>query len=117
GNGDFWAASVEGLRERLNEALRRSGDEGELHVVPVCADGVVDDCPALEGGIAVGLARKDHTVGSFPNGHFADVADAELARAGAEGVEREMAKAGRVRGREQFEVAIELALKAEINGT
>ena len=50
GDGDFMAAGVERLREWLDEALRRAGDQGELHVVPVGADGVVDDCPALHDG-------------------------------------------------------------------
>ena len=50
GDGDFGAAGVDGLGERLDEALRRAGDEGELDVVPVAAGGVVDYGPALEGG-------------------------------------------------------------------
>ena len=79
GDGNFRTAGVERLRERLDEALRRTGDQRELHVVPVGADGVVDDGPALHGGVAVGLAREDHAIGGFPDRHFADVADAQLA--------------------------------------
>ncbi len=68
GDGDLRAAGVERLGNRLDEALRRTGDEGELHVVPVGAYRVVDDRPALQGRGAIGLARKDHAVGDFQTG-------------------------------------------------
>ena len=114
---DFGAADVERLREGLDEALRCSGDERELDVVPVGPDGVIDDGPALEDGGVGCVFRKDQAVGGFPDGHFADVADAELALAGAEGVEGEMAEAGGVVGAEEFQVAVELALQAGVEGS
>ena len=49
GEADLGAAGVDGVGERLDEALRRAGDEGELDVDPVGAGGVVDDGPALQG--------------------------------------------------------------------
>ncbi len=112
GDGNLWPARVERLRNRLDETLRRTGDERKLNIIPVGADGVIDDGPALDDGVAVGLARKDHAVGGFPHRHFADVADVELTLAGAERVEREMAQAGGVGRRKQLEIAIELSLEA-----
>ena len=114
GDGDLRAAQVEGLGEGLDEALRGAGDERELDVVPVGADGVIDDGPALEDGGLLGGFGEDDAVGGFPDGDFADVADVELARAAAEGVEGEMAEAGGVVGAEEFEVAVELGLEAGV---
>ena len=59
---------------------------------------------------------EDEAVSGFPDGHFADVADAELALAGTEGVEGEMAEAGGVVGAEEFKIAVELALEAGVEG-
>src|ERR1700686_4544054 len=106
GDGDLRPACIERLRDRLDEALRCACDESELYVVPVGADGVVDDGPALNDSVAVGFPWEDHAVGGFPPRHFVDVADGELALAGSEGFEREVAQAGGVGGGKQLEVAI-----------
>ncbi len=56
-----------------------------MDVEPVGAGGVVDDGPALEGGVwrgGFGVGEED-AVGGFPDGDFGDVGDAEVALAGA----------------------------------
>ena len=67
----------------LNEGLGRAGDEGELDVVPVFTYGVIHDGPALEQRFFTGFAREDDAIGRLPDGNFTDVADVELAIAGA----------------------------------
>ena len=100
----------------LDEALRGSSDQRKLHVVPVGADGVVYNGPSLDGSVAIGCSREDHAVGGFPYGNLADVADAKLALTGAESIEREVAESGGVSSGKQFEIAVELALEAGIDG-
>ena len=67
----------------LNEGLGSAGDEGEFDVVPVFTDSVIHDGPALEQRFFTGFAREDDAIGRLPDGNFADVADVELAIAGA----------------------------------
>ena len=109
GNGDLRPARVERLRDGLDETLRSTRNQGELHVVPVGANGVIHYSPALDDCAAVGFAREDHAVGGLPDRHFADVADVELALALAESIECEVAQASGMRGRQQLEIAIEFA--------
>ena len=55
-------ADVERLAEGLDEALRRAGDERELDVIPVGADGVIDYRPALQDGVVGCVFGKDDAV-------------------------------------------------------
>src|SRR6185437_11286479 len=114
GDRDLWTAGVQGLRERLNEALRRAGDEREMHIVPVGSYRVVDDGPALQSCGAISLARKDHAIRDLPYRHFADVADAKLPLACAKRIEREVPQPGGVGSRKQLKIAIEFALQAGV---
>jgi hypothetical protein len=70
------------LRNRLDERLRRTGDQRELHIRPVLSDRVVDDGPALEDGFSIAVGQHE-TVGRFPDRDFADVADEQPPRAAA----------------------------------
>ena len=60
---------------------------------------------------AVGRTRKDDAVSRFPDRNLADVTHAQFALALSEGIERQVAQAGGVSGREQFEITVELALE------
>jgi hypothetical protein len=73
------AAPVVGLRDGLDERLRRARHERQLHVAPVLADCVVHDRPSLEQGRA--LLPDDEPVRALPDRHFADVADEQIALA------------------------------------
>ena len=88
----------------LNEGLGSAGDERKLDVVPVFADGVVHDGPALEERVTTWFARQNDAIGGFPDGNFADVADVELAVAGAFGGEGHAAEILLADGREQVKI-------------
>ena len=66
---------VEGLRQWLDERLRRASDQRQLHVGPVVTDRVVDHRPPLQSRLCRGLARKDDAVRGLPDRYLADVAD------------------------------------------
>jgi hypothetical protein len=84
--------------------LWRACDEREFDVVPVLTDGVVHDGPALEERLITWLARQNDAIGSFPDGNFADVADVELAVAGAFGGEGHAAEILLADGGEQVKI-------------
>jgi hypothetical protein len=84
--------------------LGSAGDEREFDVVPVFADGVVHDGPALEERFFAGFAWQNDAIGRLPNGDFADVADVELAVAGAFGGESHAAEILLADGGEQVKI-------------
>ena len=102
---DDGAAAVVRLGELLDKGMGRAGDEGEFDVVPVFADGIVHDAPALQERLLGGVGRQHDAVGGFPDGHFADVADVEIAIAIAGGGNGHAADILIARGGDQAEVA------------
>src|SRR5437762_1657735 len=59
--------------------MRRAGDQGKFDVVPIFAHRIVNNRPALQQRLLAFFRWKNDSVGSFPDGHFADVADVKIA--------------------------------------
>ncbi len=115
---DVGAAGVDGLRERLKEALWGARDERELNIVPVGADGVIDDGPALEGG---GLRRaggwsggQEDAVGGLPDGDLGDVGDTEVAGAGSVVLKGEVAESLTAVGGDELKITGEVGVEGGI---
>ena len=108
---DLWPARVVRHRERLNEALRRARNQRELHIVPVCPSRVVHHRPALQrrrlrsGNRASLRLREQNPVGRLPDRYLADVADAQLARAGPVVLNRQMPQPLIARAGQQLQIA------------
>ena len=71
--------SVERLRNVLNERLRGTCDQRQLHILPILADGVVDDRPALQQWPLVGLLGQENAIRALPNRNFTDVTHENIA--------------------------------------
>src|SRR6266436_1972314 len=111
GKGDRGAATVEWLGKLLNEGVRSSGHEGELDIVPIFADGVVDDGPALQEWPLSRFAGQNDAIGGLPDGHFADIADVEIAFAASGGGESHAANVLIARGSDEAEVLSDFGLQ------
>src|ERR1700741_1481940 len=70
---------IDGLGKLLNEGMRGARDEGQFHIVPILADGVVHDGPSLQQRPFLCFGGENNAVRGFPNGYFADVADEDIA--------------------------------------
>ena len=124
-DGDFWAAVVDGLGQRLQEALWVAGDQGQLDVLPVFACGVVYDGKALESGVLGGCGwlggragcrsgGDEEPVGGFPNRHFGQEREAQQARAKTVVGEGEVAGAFRAVLVEELEVGVEVGAEGGV---
>ena len=69
----------------LYKALRSASNQRKLDVVPVLANGVIDDRPALQQRFGVSAVGQHDAIGALPNRHLADVAHAQIALALAGG--------------------------------
>ncbi len=74
-----WTPPVVRLRQFLNERLRRSRNQRQFDVLPVFADRVIHDGPALQQRLA--LLRNYDPVRTLPYRNFADVTDQQIALA------------------------------------
>jgi rhodanese-related sulfurtransferase len=72
-------------RKRLAERLRRSGNERQLHVLPVRGADVVDERPALQRRWAIAGGREDQPVRRLPHRGLAHITDEQLPRPRAHG--------------------------------
>src|SRR6266581_8994807 len=79
GQRDHRTSRVERLGDILNERLWRTCNKRKLHVFPVFAACVIDDCPALQQGLFSSLVWKNNSICAFPDRHFADVANKHVA--------------------------------------
>ena len=77
------SAAIKRLGKLLNERMWSAGYEGQLDVVPIFADGVVDDGPALQERFFFRFDGQNDAIRRLPDGHFADIADVEIAFAAA----------------------------------
>src|ERR1700722_13522403 len=95
----------------LDEGMRGAGPEGEVDVVPVFTDGVVDDSPALQKRLFLRLVGKDDAIGGFPDRHLADVTDVEIAITRAGGGKGHAANILIAGGGDESEVAADFELE------
>src|SRR5664280_2915615 len=72
-----WTPRVVRLRQLLDERLRRSRHQGQLDIIPVLANRVIHDGPALQQGLAF-LWNYD-AVRALPYRNFADIAHQQIA--------------------------------------
>ena len=107
-------AAVVRLGELLDEGVGSAGNERKLNVVPIFTDSVVYNRPTLKKRFLVGFGRKNDAIGGFPDGDFADVADIEIAFAGAGGRNGHTADVLLACGSDEAKIAADFELKIVI---
>src|SRR5208337_452251 len=97
--------------------MRSTCDERKLDIIPIFADGIVHDGPTLEKRLLVRLGGQNNPVSCFPNGHFADVADVEIAFTGTGGGNGHAADILIASGGDEAKVAADFDLKVVVENT